>query len=134
MIIKNGLNVNFWTNDWTCRGFLNEVFLTIFILEVDKQWSVANFGYQNQEVWHWDISLMRHSFDSEIHIQEEFIYTIQSVFLEENSSNMAIWKHTALGKHSCHSLRRELVDDIPIIPAWKLMCHIPAILKIKSFI
>lgn len=59
MIIGNGINVDFWRDDWTGFGSLKEVFSRIFALAVIKQGPVATFGSWNQGNLVWDVVLRR---------------------------------------------------------------------------
>lgn len=45
-IIGDGLNTDFWFDDWTVRGLLKKAFPHVFALVVNKEGSVANFGHQ----------------------------------------------------------------------------------------
>lgn len=49
-IIGNGLNSDFWSDDWIRRGVLKEVFPRIYELIVVQQGFVVNFGHWDQDV------------------------------------------------------------------------------------
>lgn len=63
MIISNGLNANFWKDDWTGLDSLKKAFPRIYALPVIKHGPVTNFGYWIHGNWIWDVTLRRQLLD-----------------------------------------------------------------------
>ncbi|EOY33142.1 Uncharacterized protein TCM_041125 [Theobroma cacao] len=57
MVIGNGCNVLFWTDEWVEGGVLKNMFLIIYALAENKEGRVVEFGEWAGNEWRWDVFL-----------------------------------------------------------------------------
>ena len=59
LLIENGQNSNFWSEDWSGRGALKLQFPRIFALTIKKDGPISSFGQWEDGGWSWNVRLKR---------------------------------------------------------------------------
>lgn len=121
VLIGNGLNTDFWNDNWAGRESLKMIFPRIFVLTQVRKGSAANFGHWDHGSCTWEVTIRRRTFDWEDEVWEQFTQVLRSVYLDENSSNRIIWTPKPLGVFSCKSFKSRLIGDIPAVLIQKLL-------------
>lgn len=122
-LLGNGLNANFWNDNWIGCGSFKLISPLSLALARVKEEPVVDYKHWDQGVWHWMVELRRQTFDWKTEIWEEFCNTLNGVYLDENISDRIVWILKPSGMFSCKSFKKELNLHVPATRVWKSMCQ-----------
>lgn len=132
-LIRNGSNIDFWTDNWMGRGVLKIMFPRIFALATTKHGLISLFGHWVDGDWSWDVQLRRSPLNWDRDVWEEFNSLLEEIILDVFARDRLIWSPSATGIYSCKSFRRELQEYLLMVPIWKATWRIPVPLKVEMF-
>ncbi|OMO71257.1 reverse transcriptase [Corchorus capsularis] len=106
--VGNGALINFWNNalinfwnDALINGMiLKDNFPRIFVLTVNKNAKIGEFGVWIEDKWEWKIHLRRCLFDWENFQWVGLIALLDNVTLSHEFKDKLIWKHSSSGLYS----------------------------------
>ena len=96
----DGSRIHFWGDEWIEGVVLRDDFPRIFVLSVNKLGKVKDFGFRNNNVWHWEISLRRKLFGWELQQWSNLLSTLKRFVVYDSFKDSFVWKGSPSGKYS----------------------------------
>ncbi|KAE8735025.1 Betaine aldehyde dehydrogenase [Hibiscus syriacus] len=98
--VGSGDRISFWSDNWATVSPLKEVFPRLFVLSVNKNGKLKEFGEFKSSVWCWHVQLRRSLSDWELVQLCDLITLIHNISLSKDLSDGWVWRGNGVGIYS----------------------------------
>ncbi|XVF39216.1 hypothetical protein PTKIN_Ptkin01aG0017700 [Pterospermum kingtungense] len=98
--VGDGSRISFWSNEWIPRYVLKYNFPRIFALSSLKEVKIKEFGFFENNIWVWRITLRRNVFAWELSQWNELCSLLQRFHVSSSMEDRLIWKDSSSGWYS----------------------------------
>ncbi|XP_021299953.1 uncharacterized protein LOC110428443 [Herrania umbratica] len=135
LVVGNGENIYFWTDEWIGTGTLAQMFPRIFALANNKNGRIAEYDRWEENVWRWDISLRRNLFDWEVTQWDRLETLLIDVQISKTLKDDMVWKGEANGLYTTKSFCKKLMEPTDMRDKiWKNIWASLAPHRIEAFV
>ncbi|KAE8729083.1 Ubiquitin-activating enzyme E1 1 [Hibiscus syriacus] len=98
--VGSGDRISFWSDNWATVSPLKEVFPRLFVLSVNKNGKLKEFGEFKSSVWCWHVQLRRSLSDWELVQFCDLMTLIHNIPLSKDLSDGWVWRGNGDGIYS----------------------------------
>lgn len=102
---------SFWRDKWLGDTPLKERFPRLFLVSLQKDEIVANIGFWDGMLWHWNLTWRRNLFQWELQPLDNLLTILQDASLSNGIQDKVWWKHNNRGCFTVKSFTNEFWEQ-----------------------
>ncbi|XP_039064927.1 uncharacterized protein LOC120210230 [Hibiscus syriacus] len=101
--VGNGERIRFWFDSWTLDFPLKDVFPRLFVLSLNRDGKLNEYGQFRSSIWLWHVQLRRNLSDWELSQFTDLLAIIHNITLSSELSDGLVWRGNGEGIYSVKS-------------------------------
>ncbi|KAE8660280.1 Villin-4 [Hibiscus syriacus] len=116
--VGNGERISFWFDSWALDFPLKDVFPRLFVLSLNRDGKLNEYGEFRSSIWSWHVQLRRNLSDWELSQFTDLLAIIHNITLSSELSDGLVWRGNREGIYSVKSSVKSCCPVSTSDPFW----------------